>query len=231
MTQSGWLVGVNKPKGITSFAVVAFWRKVTGVRKIGHAGTLDPMARGVLVLGIGRTATRQLQLIVKKEKEYRAEICLGATSSTDDAEGEIKLGQKIDEPSLEKIAQTLLKFKGKIKQLPPNYSAIKVAGRPAYRYAREGKGCRLTARQVRVDKIELIAYRWPKVRIRVVTGPGVYIRAIARDLGDKLGTGGYLTDLVRTAVGQFKIDKAVNLADAKIWWQKKSKEFGVEKSS
>lgn len=177
------IVAFYKPRGMTSHDVVDWVRRKTGERTVGHAGTLDPLARGVLVVGIGREATKRLGTIEKTEKEYIAEIRLGMTSVTDDEEGTKTLAHGATAPTENAVTQMLKDFQGNITQTPPMYSALKVAGKAAYAYARAGKPVQLKPREVLIKEIELLSYNWPLLRLRVVTGPGVYIRALARDLG------------------------------------------------
>ena len=197
------LVAIYKPKGITSHDVINRLRRITGEQRIGHAGTLDPLAEGVRVVGIGREATKRLGEIKAKEKEYIAEIRLGMESTTGDEEGGKREVLPKQIPTQEDVEKAARKFEGEIEQAPPVYSAIKVGGKPAYRYARAGKKVELLARRVLIKKIEILSYEWPFLKLRAVTGPGVYIRALARDLGRALGTAGYLTDLERVRVGEF----------------------------
>lgn len=209
---SASIFGVYKPKGITSHDVVAQIRKATGVKRVGHAGTLDPLATGVLVIAVGREATKQLHLAVVAEKEYFATIKLGITSTTDDEEGEKKSQSVSKPPTPEELAVVLQQFTGLISQRPPAFSALKISGQPAYRLARRGKTVALKPRLVEVKTIELLRYEWPLVELRLVTGSGFYVRALARDLGEHLGVGGYLTALERTRVGQFLKQDALLLA-------------------
>ncbi|MBU1472344.1 tRNA pseudouridine(55) synthase TruB [Patescibacteria group bacterium] len=202
------IVAVYKPKGPTSHDIVNVVRRITGEKRVGHAGTLDPLASGVLVVGIGREATKKLSLIVGKEKEYIATIKLGATSTTDDEEGE-KRNVECRMSNVETIQRKIKQFSGVISQVPPVYSAVKVDGKEAYKYARKGKEVELKPRKVLIKEIEIIEYSWPLLRLRVVTGPGVYIRALARDIGGALGVGGYLASLERTRVGDFTIHDAI----------------------
>jgi len=202
------ILAVYKPKGISSFKVIAILRRLTGVRKIGHAGTLDPLATGVLVVGVGRQATKRLSEEVAKEKEYRAVIRFGMTSTTDDEEGEKTIVAVDLEPTLESLQSAIETFIGHIEQVPSTFSAIKVAGQRAYDLARDGKTVELKARPAHVKEIEILSYEWPLLTIRVVTGPGVYIRALARDLGTKLGVGGYIAELERTRVGEYDLIEA-----------------------
>ncbi len=205
------IIAVYKPKGPTSHDVVDRIRRLTGERRVGHAGTLDPLASGVLVVGIGREATKQLAAIVAKEKEYVATIRLGATSATDDAEGTKTLCRVMAPPARAAIMKTLPHFTGHIVQAPPAYSAIKIRGKKAYALARKGKTPQLRPRPVEIKSITLLSYRWPYLKIRAATGPGVYIRALARDIGAMLGVGAYLADLVRIRVGEFTLRNARRL--------------------
>lgn len=205
------LFAVYKPKGISSFAVITKIRKILKIKKVGHGGTLDPLASGVLVIGVGRTATKKLfSDILVKEKEYLAKLVLGQTSSTDDEEGE---KNKISnyQPKLAEIEKALDSFIGQIKQIPPKFSAIKIKGRRAYEMARLGESVKLKPRIVLVKKIELLNYQYPFVEIKVLTGPGCYIRSLVRDLGDKLGVGAYLLELERIRDGNFTISDCFDL--------------------
>ena len=204
------MVAINKPVGPTSHDVVNQVRRVTSEKRVGHAGTLDPLASGVLVIGIGK-ATKQLGQSDWHDKEYRATIKLGETSTTDDEEGE-KTKIKIDLPPTEtEVKRVCSRFMGLIEQVPPDYSAIKINGKAAYAYARAGKAIDLQARSVRIDQLEMVEYRWPFLKIKIKTGPGVYIRSLARDIGRVLKTGGYLTALERTRVGRFTLDQALTI--------------------
>lgn len=205
------IFAVYKPKGPTSHDVINRLRRETGVKKIGHAGTLDPLASGVLVVGVGREATKRLGTIVKKEKEYLAKIRLGMTSTTDDEEGEKKesavvAGLTNAKRLLKEVEEAVAKFQGEILQTPPIYSAIKIKGQPAYKMARKGQTPKLKTRKVLIKEIEILKYKWPYLKLRVVTGPGVYIRALARDIGKELKVGGYLVELERIRVGNFTLD-------------------------
>lgn len=207
------ITAIYKPKGPTSHQMINRLRHHTGVKKIGHAGTLDPLAEGVLVIAIGRKFTKQLHSWVDKEKEYEATIKLGQTSITDDAEG-IQTSATIQEffdPGIERIKEMLPTFTGQIWQIPPVYSAVKVNGKEAYKRARRGEKITLTARLRTVKEIEVLAYRWPLLNLRIVTKSGVYIRSLARDLGKQLHTGGYLANLVRTRVGQYTLKAAYSV--------------------
>lgn len=205
------IFGVYKPKGPTSHDIVYKVRRLTGVKKVGHAGTLDPLASGVLVIAVGREATKKLSQVVQKEKEYIADIRLGMESTTDDEEGEKTIWKVSKNPTLEQVEKVIAKFEGKIKQRPPIFSAIKIKGKRAYKLARALQNVVLKPRIVEVKEIAIMKYKWPNLKIRVVTGPGVYIRSIARDIGEKLKTGGFIAELERIRVGEFGIKDAINL--------------------
>ena len=202
---------IYKPKGPTSNDIVQIIKRISKIKKVGHGGTLDPLAKGVLVIGIGREATKKLGESIKGGKEYLAEIKFGATSSTDDAEGEKTKIEILKIPSLKDIEKSVGKFQGKILQTPPQFSAIKIKGKPAYKSARKGKKVFLKPREVEIKKIEILNYKWPCLKLKIATGSGVYIRSIARDLGEKLKVGGYLTDLERTKVGKFLKKDSVSM--------------------
>lgn len=203
---------INKPKEWTSFDVVAKLRNKLGVKKIGHTGTLDPMATGVLVLCLG-TATKKVQEMTGYDKEYVAEITLGATTVTDDAESEIIFSASAEKKSRDEIETALKKFEGEIDQMPPQFSAKKVNGKRAYAMARKGQEVKLEPAKVKVHEIEILAFQWPVVRLRVLSGKGFYVRSLARDLGQALGTGGYLSALQRTMVGPYTLKQATTIEE------------------
>ncbi len=205
------MIAVWKPAGMSSHDVINRVRRASGIRTVGHAGTLDPLARGVLVIGVGRTATRQLATEVQKEKEYVTTVRLGMTSSTDDEEGEKTSHEVAVIPLREAVDAAVQKFVGEILQVPPIYSALKIKGKPAYAYAREGKTVEMKARPVTVKEMEVLSYDYPDSRVRAVTGAGVYVRSLAHDIGASLGTGAYMADLERTRVGEFTKEKCVIL--------------------
>ncbi|MFH0805024.1 MAG: tRNA pseudouridine(55) synthase TruB [Patescibacteria group bacterium] len=210
LPQSG-IFAVYKPVGPTSHDVVDLIRRLTGERCVGHAGTLDPLARGVLVVGVGRAATKQLHAVTAAEKEYVAAIRFGSRSVTDDAEGPLTSVPVVTVPTEAQIRSELARFVGTIDQVPPSYSAVKVGGTAAYRRARSGAPVPLEPRRVTVYAAALVSYRWPDCTLRLTVGAGTYIRSIARDLGQALGTGGYVVDLERIRVGHFIADQAVHL--------------------
>ena len=207
------IFAIYKPKGYTSNDIVNIVKKARNEKKVGHAGTLDPLATGVLVIGVGREATKKLGDIVKHEKEYVATIKFGVTSTTDDEEGEKTEVEVTEIPELDDIRKILVRFQGKISQTPPLFSAVKVKGKEAYKLARKGQKVELKPRQVEIKNIEILSYEWPILKLKVITGPGVYIRSLARDIGEQLNVGGYLTDLERTRVGQFNKDNSISLEE------------------
>ena len=210
------LVVVDKPAGMTSHDVVGRCRRVFSTRRVGHAGTLDPMATGVLVIGVDR-ATKILGLLTAASKSYAATIRLGQTTSTEDAEGELLQNVSAGHVTDAAIAAAIAGLKGEIEQVPSAVSAIKVDGRRAYWLAREGHAVELPARPVRIDRFELHDVRSHEqvidVDVEVDCSSGTYIRALARDLGAALGVGGHLTALRRTRVGRFGLDQARSLDD------------------
>lgn len=217
------IFNIYKSKGPTSHNVIFKLRQITGIKKIGHAGTLDPLASGVLVVGIGREATKKLGQIVEKEKEYLAEIKLGEVSITYDREGPIsKANRPIRPVPFVHLKKSLASFVGKIKQMPPQFSAVKIKGKPAYKYARAGRRVKIKPRKVEIKSIKILKYKWPILKIKVVSGPGVYIRSLAHDLGQKLKCGGYLLNLKRTRVGNFKKEDALTIEKFKNFWQDKN---------
>jgi tRNA pseudouridine55 synthase len=213
MTDAG-LVVVDKPAGITSHDVVGRCRRIFGTRKVGHAGTLDPMATGVLVVGIER-ATKILGLLTTTDKSYSATIRLGQTTSTEDAEGEVLQTVSAVDVTDAQIGVAVAALRGDIAQVPSAVSAIKVGGKRAYQLAREGQTVELASRDVRIDRFDVLAIRHHDglvdVDVEVDCSSGTYIRALARDVGDALRVGGHLTALRRTRVGRFGLDQARTL--------------------
>ncbi len=253
------LWNVYKPKGVSSFEVVRDIKRMTGEKKVGHAGTLDPLAEGVLIVGVGREATKQLRFVLEEDKEYIGEIKLGMVSTTDDEEGrkskvesqkskvrkvykvhkvckvESQGTSKATWPTIEEIEKVIREnFIGDIVQVSPTYSAIKIGGERAYKKARRGEKFTRPPRIVTIKEIEILDYqlkafkeikqpdgsnipagKYPVLKIRTVVGSGTYIRSLAREIGEKLGTGGYLKSLVRTRIGKHKIENSVRLIDKK----------------
>ena len=204
------IIAIYKPVGPTSHDMVNRVRRITGSRRVGHAGTLDPLACGILIVGIG-TATKRLGELSQADKEYAATVKLGETSTTDDAEGEKTAVQVKQRPTDQEIAKVLHRFEGQIDQTPPIYSAVKVKGKEAYKYARAGKKVTLKPRAVFIKTITLNTYRWPQLTLTIACGSGVYIRSLARDIGRDLGSGAYLTALERVRVGTYTIADTLTL--------------------
>lgn len=212
MNAHGLLV-IDKPAGLTSREalnrVQAWFPRGT---KVGHTGTLDPLATGVLVVCVG-AATRLADYVQALGKSYHARFRLGAISTTDDADGAITERPAVVVPTREQVEAILASFVGTIEQVPPAYSALKVAGERAHALARHGQEVRLAARPVRIDAIRLLAYDWPFLDVAVDCGKGTYIRSLARDVGEKLGVGGLVQTLRRTRVGPFTAEQAVEIAN------------------
>jgi tRNA pseudouridine55 synthase len=206
------IINLNKPPGISSARAVAIVkRRLPRGTKIGHAGTLDPFAKGVLLLLVGK-ATRLCEKLMDQPKQYEATVKLGATTVTDDPEKPetpTPGGEPVERERMEKAVKS---FVGEILQRPPAFSAMKVNGRRAYDVARRGGEVKLEARPVKVYAIEVMDYQWPLLKLRIDCGRGTYIRAMARDLGETLACGGYLTELTRTKVGAFTLADAVDIA-------------------
>lgn len=203
---------IDKPKGWTSFDVVAKTRgqvrAKTGLKrpKVGHAGTLDPLATGLLIILVGDYCKKASEYS-KLDKTYEVELKLGETSTTDDAEGEITAVSD-RKPSEEAVREAINSFVGEISQVPPIFSAIKVDGKRAYKLAREGKQPEMKARPITIHAITDIQYEYPKVTFTTEVSSGTYIRSLARDIGEKLGTGAYMTDLRRTKIADYRIENA-----------------------
>lgn len=202
-------LNINKPAGPTSHHIVAGVRRALprGI-KVGHAGTLDPFATGVLVVCLGQ-ATRLAEYAQGQPKRYRATVALGATSTTEDPAGEISPNPDATPPTPAAVAQAAAAFVGKLQQVPPAHSAVHVNGERAYKLARRGETLDLPSRSVTIHAIDVLQYDWPELLIDVRCGAGTYIRSLARDLGQRLGVGGYCSALERTAVGAFTVDAAI----------------------
>jgi tRNA pseudouridine55 synthase len=206
---------IDKPKGWTSFDVVNFVRRQVATAegkkprntKVGHTGTLDPLATGLLVLLVGKDYTRRAGELTKLDKTYEVTMKLGAMSSTGDDEGE-KTVVSNTVPSKAAILEALKSFEGQIMQTPPAFSAMKVNGQRAYKLARQGKSVEMEARPVMIYKNELTSYEYPYVTFTADVGSGTYIRSLVEDLGKLLSTGAYMTDLRRTRVGSFRLEEA-----------------------
>lgn len=208
------LLLIDKPKGITSHDVVDKVRKITGEKRVGHAGTLDPNARGLLIVGLGRESTKKLGDISKNSrKTYVGEVFLGEERDTDDVEGMvISKAKGVLPPTRNEIMKMLQGFLGEQEQVPPKYSAVKIKGRKAYELARKGQLVRLKPRKVKIYRIKLLVYKYPLVKFEAEVSAGTYIRSLARDLGRRLGCGGYLNNLCRVRIGSYRIEEAFSLA-------------------
>lgn len=203
---------VDKPKGITSHDVIDRLRKVTGIKKIGHAGTLDPNATGLLLIAITREYTKKLgELSSYTKKRYIADITLGEERSTHDVEGEIINSNKKYIPDKKDIVEALESFKGEIDQVPPKHSALKINGKKAYDLARKNAEFEMQSRKITVYDVKIVSYKYPILKLDIDCSSGTYIRSIARDLGRKLKTFGYLSDLRRTQIGKYKLEDAHKL--------------------
>ena len=209
MTPRG-ILNVDKPEGITSFQVVARVRKLSAVKKVGHAGTLDPLATGVLLVCLGQ-ATRVSEYLMELPKTYLGSVRLGVATDTFDATGATTFegdAGAVDETKLKAALETLERRE---EQTPPSYSAIKVEGTPAYRLARAGRPVSMRPRKVNIERIDLLSFEPPLVELEIRCGKGTYIRTLADDLGQLLGCGAHLAALRRTAVGLFHVDDAFSM--------------------
>ncbi|MHB1277488.1 MAG: tRNA pseudouridine(55) synthase TruB [Bacteroidia bacterium] len=207
----GELLLIDKPKDWTSFDVVAKVRNAIKIKKVGHAGTLDPMATGLLILCTGKW-TKRINSFMAAEKEYEGTIFFGATTPSYDAESEIDARFPTDRLNERELREKAAMFVGKIQQYPPVYSAIKIKGQRAYNLARRGEEVQMEPREVEILEFELTRIAFPEVDFRVVCGKGTYIRSLAHDLGKAMENGAYLSRLVRTRIGEFHLNDAWNLA-------------------
>lgn len=210
MTSDG-ILNLDKPRGPTSHDMVARVRRLTGVRRVGHAGTLDPLATGVLLICIGR-ATRVSEYLMAGQKVYRARARLGVTTDTYDAEGQV-VAEAAVEASRAQVEAALSQFRGRIAQLPPMYSAVKRKGTPLYRLARQGISVEREPRQVEIFRLELTEWAPPECTLEMTCSRGTYVRSLAHDLGQTLGCGAHLTGLTRLASGDFLLEEAVTLEE------------------
>lgn len=206
------ILPVDKPAGWTSHDVVARVRQLAGQRRVGHAGTLDPLATGLLLVLLG-TATRLSSYLMTSPKQYCADVVLGATTATDDAEAPLQSQTDVSNITLDQIERCLADFRGTIDQLPPAYAAVRHQGEKLYALARKGVDVERTPRSVTIYMIRVDSWQTPRLRLRVSCGPGTYIRSLARDVGAALGVGGYLHALRRTASGSFRVTDSSSLAD------------------
>ncbi len=222
---AGEVIPIYKPYTWTSFQIVSRIRyhlsRKYGIKrfKVGHAGTLDPLATGVLLLCTGK-ATKRIEELQSHTKEYEAEIMLGATTPSYDMEHPVDATYPYEHITEEAVREVLKTFVGDIAQRPPLFSACKVDGKRAYDLARKGSDMELAPKQIRIDSIELLECELPKIKIRVVCGKGTYIRSLARDIGEALGSGAYLTALARTRVGEYKLEDCINPEAFQEWLEK-----------
>lgn len=203
------IVIIHKEKGFTSHDVVAKLRGICGQKKIGHTGTLDPEATGVLPVCLG-SGTKLCDMLTDKDKEYVAELLLGVETDTQDLTGTV-LSRHPVAVTQDQVREAVLSFQGSYRQVPPMYSALKVNGKKLYELAREGKEVERQAREVQISEIEILKMRLPVVQLRVVCSKGTYIRTLCADIGQKLGCGGVMESLVRTRVGKFSLEEAFTL--------------------
>lgn len=206
--QADGVVNLNKPAGMTSRVAVDRVRRVCGRLKAGHAGTLDPLASGVLVVCVGK-ATRLMEYIQQMPKRYRGTFLLGRESPTEDLEGEVRELADPPTPSLAQIQEAAAALTGWIEQQPPAYSALKIQGRRAYELARRGRDVPLKPRRILVHGMRIESYEYPELRLEIECGAGTYVRSLGRDLALSLGTAAVMSGLVRTAVGGFRLEDAV----------------------
>ena len=210
---------INKPEGPTSHDIVDVVRKTLSEKKVGHLGTLDPAASGLLVLAVGAKALKVVELFNSLSKEYMAEIIFGSTSRTYDREGpieEFRRNAGVPDPDVSTIQEAIRsRFIGRIDQVPPQASAVKIGGERAYRKMRQGRSVELKARSVEISACTIVSYAYPKLSLSVACGSGTYIRSLANDLGAALRVGGYLSSLKRTMVGDWSVDDAVEAASTK----------------
>lgn len=202
-------LNIDKPSGMTSHDVVGRVRRVAGMRRVGHAGTLDPLATGVLIVGLGR-ATRLIEYVMGQRKLYRTTLRLGESTNTYDADGEVVQTRPVAVTDAQLMA-ALAPFRGEIKQVPPMFSAIKVKGQPLYKLARKGETVERKARRVTIDALSLVSRAGNDVTLEVGCSTGTYIRSLVHDLGESLGCGAHVTMLRRTAIGSFSAETAIQL--------------------
>jgi len=216
---SGEIIGIDKPLGWTSFDAVKRLRGAIQRRlrvrkfKVGHAGTLDPLATGVLIVCTGR-ATREIERLQEGSKEYIADLQLGATTPSYDLETKIDNTFPWEHITLEHIEEVLPRFRGRVMQVPPVYSAVKVDGERAYNFARKGEEVKLKAKPLEISELEVLSFEAPVLRLRIVCSKGTYIRALARDIGEALESGAHLTGLRRTRVGEISVEKCLSIEEA-----------------
>lgn len=210
--EEGRVLLIDKPVDWTSFDAVRKIRNTIRIKKVGHAGTLDPLATGLLIVCTGKF-TKKINEYMAREKEYTGTITLGATTPTFDLESEPQDIKSLDGINEEMIRKTTAQFTGEILQVPPIHSAIKQKGKPVYLMARKGLDVVLEPRKITIEQFEITAIELPVISFKVVCTTGTYIRSLANDFGAALGCGGYLSGLRRTRIGEFKVDDAINVED------------------
>jgi len=210
--EQGRVLLIDKPLYWTSFDVVRKLRNLAGIKKMGHAGTLDPLATGLLIICTGKF-TKKINEYMAQEKEYTGTFTIGATTPTYDLESKPENFRSVENFSEEKIRITVTKFLGEISQVPPVHSAIKIQGKRVYELARKGKEVILEPRRVFIKKFEIDQIELPKVHFRVVCSTGTYIRSLANDFGELLGCGAYLSSLCRVRIGEFKLEDALTIEE------------------
>ncbi len=206
------ILNIDKPAGMTSRDVVNGVQRLVRPHKVGHAGTLDPLATGVLVVCLGK-ATRLIEYVQQQRKQYVGGFELGLTSDTEDVEGEVQRAEGAAEPSLEEIQSALPQFLGQISQRPPAYSALKIAGKRAYTLARRGETVNLAPRPITIHHLTLVEYCYPRLVLDIVCGSGTYVRSLGRDIAESVNTCAIMTSLRRTAVGCFRVEQAVPISE------------------
>lgn len=206
----GRVLLINKPYDWTSFDVVGKLRNILKIKKIGHAGTLDPLATGLLIICTGKM-TKQIESFMGMEKEYTGTFVIGQTTPSYDLETPVSEKKDITAVTSDQIHAVIKSFMGKISQLPPLHSAIKVGGKRAYKFARKGATVELKPREVEVHQFDVTGIQLPEIHFRIVCSKGTYIRSLARDVGEALGVGAYLSQLCRTRIGEYKLEQALTL--------------------
>ncbi|MEX2008251.1 MAG: tRNA pseudouridine(55) synthase TruB [Candidatus Spechtbacterales bacterium] len=205
---------INKPEGITSHDVVDRVRRITGERRVGHAGTLDPFAQGLLIVLVGRDDTKRQAEFMGQEKEYVTTLRLGLeTDSFDRTGAPTTLAYEGLPPTEDAVRAVLKRFVGPLEQIPPAFSAINIGGKRAYHFARKGEVPNLKARTITVRELELVGYAWPDLQLRMAVSSGTYVRALARDIGRALGTGAHVKNLTRTRIGGYRLAQAKTLEE------------------
>ncbi len=219
-TEEGIYVLVDKDKDWTSFDVVAKMRSLTKIRKIGHAGTLDPLATGLLIVCIGKKATKQIYTFQDAGKRYTATVKLGATTKSYDAEFDEENICSVDHITEEMVMEASKKFLGQIKQYPPAFSARKIGGKKMYELARNNQEIKIKPAIVEIDSIDILKYELPHIELDVRCSKGTYIRSLAFDIGKELSVGGYLSDLRRTEIGSYSVENALKIQEIQDFFDK-----------